>query len=121
MNRCLLPRGMLLLGLVFSLARGPGPYSQTIWQRETVAPDARMPLYTALALNAEGWPHISYCHSDGVVRGIKYLYYADESWHMEMLETEGCAGLSMALDRSGQPHFSFISRDSSEVVYIIIG
>ena len=80
------------------------------WQIEvvTIAGEAN---HISLALDSNGWPHISYKYqSDGEGKfGLKYVYKDNDGWHTDStLPYIRAVGISLALDDANQPHISYI-------------
>jgi hypothetical protein len=63
--------------------------------------------YVSLALDMNGYAHISYCHRDD--DDLKYAYKDDGGWHVETVDSEGNVGYyaSLVLDAGGCPHISY--------------
>jgi hypothetical protein len=67
--------------------------------------------YCDIAIDSSGRPHISYnkCFDWKTCRGqLKYAYYDGSSWHVEVVDDSGYAGLhtSIALDSHDRPHIA---------------
>jgi hypothetical protein len=80
------------------------------WYTETVDSEGDAGLYTSLALDASGHPHISY-YADC---RLKYAHWDGSAWHIEPIDVAGSCGYaplivdtSLALDNAGQPHISY--------------
>jgi len=65
-------------------------------------------LWTSLALDAAGNPHISYF--DNYNNDLKYAKWTGSAWHREAVDSEGDVGYinSIALDAAGYPHICYI-------------
>lgn len=67
--------------------------------------------YGDIAIDSSGHPHVSYnkCFDWKTCRGqLRYAYYDGSSWHVEVVDDSGYAGLhtSIALDSQGRPHIA---------------
>ncbi len=76
--------------------------------------------YCDIAIDSSGHPHISYnrCFDWETCRGqLKYAYYDGSSWHIEVVDDSGYAGLhtSIALDSRDRPHISHREHSSAWV------
>lgn len=69
---------------------------------------------TSLALDVEGFPHISYAAwnelSEWELSELKYAYLDVSGWHTQtmVLGEDGAWGSSLALDNDGYPHIGYI-------------
>ncbi len=62
-------------------------------------------MYTSLALNSSGYPHISY-YREGEPKGfLKYAAWDGSNWNIETVDNGRDS--SLALDSSGYPHISY--------------
>ena len=87
------------------------------WHIETVDSKGNVGQYASVALDADGYPHISYF--DYTHRELKYAYQNPSGWHMETVDSEGAGGLdiSLALDRDGHPHISYFDHSRADLKY----
>ena len=88
------------------------------WDIETVDSEGRVGWYTSLALDASGYPHISYFESTPNY-DLKYTYQDVSGWHIETVDSDGIAGLStsLALDGSGYPHIGYFGNNELKYAY----
>ena len=80
------------------------------WQIETVDGPDVVGIYTSLALDSSGYPHISYIDESNM--NLKYAFWNGSSWEIETVDHfSGIVLLgsftSLALDSSGNPHISY--------------
>jgi hypothetical protein len=85
------------------------------WHVETVDAEGWIGSYTSLALDASGYPHISYSGEDD----LKYAYWNGSSWQTETVDSEGNVGgyTSLALDSSDCPHISYSDNTNFDLKY----
>jgi predicted CXXCH cytochrome family protein len=89
------------------------------WQIETVDSTGSVGASSSIALDTDGYPHISYYdHTNG---DLKYAYKDGSGWHIETADnleaTLGCES-SIALDTSGYPHIGYCVTTDSLDSYI---
>ncbi len=73
--------------------------------------------YTSLALDGNGYPHISYYdYSNGY---LKYAVWTDSSWSIETIDADGNVGryTSIALDMDNNPHISYYDFTNENLKY----
>ena len=77
------------------------------WYCEIVDDSPRVGSYASLALDGDGYPHISYY--DWGNDDLKYAYQDASGWHIETVDSQGFVGeyTSLALDGAGYPHISY--------------
>ena len=96
----------------------PTPTSTlTFWQIETVDSAGEMGMYTSLALDASGYPHISYY--DDTNDDLKYAHWDGTAWQIETVDSAGDVGLytSLALNALGYPHISYYDGTNDDLKY----
>ena len=73
--------------------------------------------YTSLALDGDGYPHISYY--DWGNNDLKYAYQDAFGWHIETVDSEGGVGRysSLALDGDGYPHIGYFDETNDDLKY----
>jgi PKD repeat protein len=93
-------------------------YDGTAWQVETVDSSGDAGRYSSLALDATGWPHISFCQYHtyanpypGLCDSLKYAFFDGDAWQLSTVERGEDVGYdtSLELDPSGWPHISYRS------------
>ena len=73
--------------------------------------------HTSLALDEDGYPHISY-HDGWPNMDLKYAYQDASGWHIETVDSEGRFDFtSLALDGDGYPHISYRYRSNHDLKY----
>jgi hypothetical protein len=83
------------------------------WSIETVDSAGNVGAYTSIALDASGYPHISYYISYGEswstgARALKYAHWTGSSWSIETVDSQVLwEGSSIAIDASGRPHIAY--------------
>ena len=87
------------------------------WHIETVDSEGWVGEYTSLALDGDGYPHISYYDWSNV--DLKYTYQDTSGWHIETVDSEGWVGeyTSLALDGGGYPHISYYDYTNKALKY----
>ena len=87
------------------------------WHIETVDSEGDVGAFTSIALDSQGFPHISYY--DDSNDNLKYAYYDGSGWHIETVDSEGYVGwfTSIALDSRGYPHISYYDFTNGDLKY----
>ena len=79
------------------------------WHQEIADDSPRVGEYASLALDGDGYPHISY--HDRTNGDLKYAYLDASGWHTLTVDSQGVIGYtyynSLALDEAGYPHISY--------------
>jgi hypothetical protein len=88
------------------------------WQIETVDGAAsKVGQYSSLALDADGFPHISY--ADRTNNALKHAHWNGSAWNIEIVD--GAVGdytePRMVLDSAQHPHISYEDRTTDTVKY----
>ena len=106
---------MLLLALV--LASIATVAANPAWNIETVDSAGYVVRDTSIALDASGYPHISYFDDTNV--DLKYAKWTGSAWSKETVDSAGYVGryTSIALDASGYPHISYFDCTNSDLKY----
>jgi hypothetical protein len=76
------------------------------WRIEVVDNKVDVGMYTSIALDASGNPHIAYLSG----RTLKYAEWTSSTWRIEVIDNDtwwNTEGLSLALDAGGNPHVSY--------------
>lgn len=73
--------------------------------------------YTSIALDGEGYPHISYFHNSDME--LKVAYKDASGWHLETVDSAGQVGkyTSLKLDHAGYPHISYFDSTNNDLKY----
>ena len=86
------------------------------WRTETVDPKSGVGLFSSLALDSNGRPHIAYY--DQFDRTLKYAYF-DSDWIIQTVDESGDVGrhASIAIDSKGHVHISYYDVANSSLKY----
>ena len=96
------------------------------WNSLTVESDGATGLATALALDADGFPHIRYykdiSQGDDYIDGeLRYAFQDPDGWHVEVVDHEGDAGeyASLAVDAQGWAQVSYFDSTHGDLKYAL--
>lgn len=103
--RPLVARSAILCGLVWLLAAGP--CAPSAWYVYTVDSADDVGGYSSVALDANGYPHISYL--DSTNEALKYARWNGSGWDVQTVDSVDRVGWwgAIALDASDYPHISY--------------
>ncbi len=95
-------------------------YDGIAWRYETADPAPVVGAPASLALNAAGWPAISYF--DGLNQDLKFAVRGPAGWHTSTVDTGGVGGAvggasALALDAQGRPHIAYVDSTRQTVKY----
>ena len=83
------------------------------WDIQTVDEDAVGA--TSLALDSNGYPHISYT-TWGDTDSIRYAHWTGTAWAKEMVDDVPALATSLALDSNGYPHISYTTLGDTDSI-----
>ncbi len=89
-------------------------YDGTHWIYETVDSNGKVGSYSAIALDENNYPHISYY--DQTNDTLKYAYFDGTTWHRETVDSGGLF-TSLALDKNNLPHIGYHDFDNRSLKY----
>ena len=88
-----------------------GWYDGSDWIFEMVDDEDDVGLFSSLALDSDGYPHITYRHNIfGVGKNLRYAYKDVYGWHIEVVDDEfqfQGSYCSIALDSQDHPHIAY--------------
>ena len=115
MKHTLTARALLLSLLAMVLLARPA--LALSWQITTVDSAGSVGLFTSLALDSAGRPHISYF--DSTNNDLKYARWDGNSWQTITVDSAGLVGYStsLALDSLGHPHISYFDWTNNDLKY----
>ena len=93
------------------------PRAET-WSIETVDSDGDVGAYPSIALDNNGYPHISY--RDSTKEDLKYAKWSGTGWSTTTVDSAGDVGRhpSIALDNNGYPHISYYDGTNGDLKYV---
>jgi len=95
----------------------PSSVTRSLWSIETVDSDGNVGVFTSIALDTNGYPHISYLEvSNG---DLKYAKWNGSEWSIETVDSDGDVGrsTSIALDTNDYPHISYYDSTNNDLKY----
>lgn len=103
-----------------SLSSSQGHIGPVSWWVDTVDTEGNTGRYNSVAVDSQGWPHISYCREDDGGY-VKYARWTDCAWETAIL-AEGSGGengnmlaTAIALDDQDNPYIAY-ARPPGEVI-----
>ncbi|RCV63531.1 CASH domain-dontaining protein [Methanophagales archaeon] len=95
----------------------PCSVMRSLWSIETVDSIGHCQGYTSLALNSNGYPHISYYN--GGYGELMYSKWTGSEWEIETVDSDGrlCDYTSLALDTNDYLHISYYDSTNENLKY----
>ncbi|MDO8873460.1 MAG: PKD domain-containing protein [Methanoregula sp.] len=109
--------GLILAGLLLVALLVVTPADALEWTTRTVDSSGDVGRYTSLALDNNGYPHISY--RDATKSDLKYAAWNGTAWTNQTVDSVGSVGeyTSLALNSSGYPCISYYDATNSNLKY----
>ena len=87
------------------------------WSITTVDSAGDVGWFTSIALDSNGYPHISY--QDNTNMDLKYAKWTGSKWSITTVDSTNSVGeyTSIALDSKGYPHISYLYRTNLDLKY----
>jgi len=106
---------LILAGMLFVALLTVTPAAALEWSVQTVDSVGRVGEYTSLALDSNGYPHISYHNSTT----LKYAAWDGSVWTNRTVDSTGDVGeyTSLALNSSGYPSISYRDVTNDDLKY----
>jgi hypothetical protein len=88
------------------------------WQIQTIATRGNTGRYTDLALDANGYPHVTFVEyvkrTNGLHERLMYAYWDGVSWHTDVVDAAAAiagsqATVSLVLDSNDVPHIAYLA------------
>jgi hypothetical protein len=100
---------VLALPMVFTIFVTNCAFVYAGWSVKTVDGPSKQGEWNSLALDGNGYPHISYYGYINGHMGVRYAKWTGSSWDIKIVDTDtedACS--SIAVDGSGYPHISYV-------------
>ncbi len=79
------------------------------WHTTIVDYEGIVGVFSSMALDSQGYPHISYAYSEDFEYDLKYACWTGSEWEIHTVDSEGDVGSrpSIALDSQDFPHITY--------------
>jgi len=110
-------RFVLVIGLIFATWQISSSFAWGGWIIQPVDSEGTVGHYTSIALDSQGYPHISY--RVWIKDDLKYARWDGTDWIIQTVDSEGDVGrfTSIALDSSDYPHISYYDDTNGDLKY----